>query len=187
MILAGDIGGTKCNLALYDLRPDGYRQVVQHRYESGDFTSFDEIIEKFLIEIKSETKNVAAGAIQAAGFGVAGPVIDRRVKATNLPWVVDGLALAQQLSTDHIVILNDLEATGYSLSLLQPSEISTLNQGVPSPRSTQALVAAGTGLGEAILFWDGRTPHCRGFRRRPCRFCAADRTRDRAVALHEEA
>lgn len=155
MILAGDIGGTKCNLALYDLRPDGYRRVVKHRYESREFASFDEIIEKFLLQTKNETKNGGAGAIQAAGFGVAGPVIDRRVKATNLPWVVDGAALAKQLATDHVVLLNDLEATGYSVSLLQPSDISTLNRGVPSLQATQAMVAAGTGLGEAILFWDG--------------------------------
>ena len=82
-------------------------------------------------------------------------MIDHRVKATNLPWVVDGPALASQLGTHHVVVLNDLEATGYSLALLKPSEISMLNQGVPSPQSTQAVVAAGTGLGEAILFWNG--------------------------------
>jgi glucokinase len=154
MILAGDIGGTKCNLALYGLRSDGYEQVVQHRYKSREFASFEEIIDKFLIETRNVTKD-AGDPIQAAGFGVAGPVIDRRVKATNLPWVVDGAALARQLNTEHVAILNDLEATGYSLSLLQPSEISTLNRGVPLPQSTQALVAAGTGLGEAILFWNG--------------------------------
>jgi len=155
MILAGDIGGTKCNLALYDLRPDGYQKLVKHRYESGEFASFDEIIEKFLRQTKNETNNAGAGAIQAAGFGVAGPVIDRRVKATNLPWVVDSAALKKQLATDHVVLLNDLEATAYSVSLLQPSDISTLNRGVPSLKATQAMVAAGTGLGEAILFWVG--------------------------------
>src|SRR5580700_3001558 len=145
MILAGDIGGTKCNLALYDVRPNGYRQVVHHRYTSSEFSSFDGIIGKFLLETKNERKECAG--IQAAGFGVAGPVIDRRVKATNLPWIVDGAALATQLGTPNVIILNDLEATGYSLPLLQPSEISTLNHGGSSPQSTQALVAAGTGLG----------------------------------------
>jgi glucokinase len=81
--------------------------------------------------------------------------MDGRVKATNLPWIVDGEALKTQLSTKHVVLLNDLEATGYSLASLKPSEISTLNRGTPSPKSPQALIAAGTGLGEAILFWDG--------------------------------
>jgi glucokinase len=155
MILAADVGGTKCNLALYRVRGEEYTQIAKRRYESHSFSSFDAIITKFLNEIRGGTREVSAEKIEAAGFGVAGPVIDHRVKATNLPWVVDGAALAGQLATDHIVLLNDLEATGYSLALLGPSEISTLNRGVPSPKATQALLAAGTGLGEAILFWNG--------------------------------
>lgn len=155
MILAGDVGGTKCNLALYQLQGNGYRKIVKHRYESREFSSFDEIIAKFLNETLNETKNAGAGEIEAAGFGVAGPVIDHRVKTTNLPWAVDSASLAKQLDTKHVVLMNDLEATGYSLALLGPAEISTLNRGVPSPQATQALIAAGTGLGEAILFWDG--------------------------------
>lgn len=153
MILAGDIGGTKCNLALYDVRGVEPRQLVNHRYESREFATFDEVIRKFLSHTLKESKVAGAGGIEAAGFGVAGPVIDQRVKATNLPWVVDGPALASRLGTRHVVILNDLEATGYGLALLKPSEISTLNQGVPAAQSTQAVLAAGTGLGEAILFW----------------------------------
>jgi glucokinase len=155
VILAGDIGGTKCNLALYQVRGEKYQQIAISRYESRKFSSFDAIITKFLSEIPSGTLEGDAGKIEAAGFGVAGPVIDHRVKATNLPWVVDGAALAVQLATGHVVLLNDLEATGYSLALLGPSETSTLNRGVPSPQATQALIAAGTGLGEAILFWNG--------------------------------
>lgn len=155
MILAGDIGGTKCNLALYELDGKSHRKIVKLRYESREFPTFDEIISKFLLDTRDETKGAAALAIEAAGFGVAGPVIDRRVKATNLPWTVDAAALAAQLKTKHVVLLNDLEATGYSVAHMPPSELSTLNRGVPSPQSTQALIAAGTGLGEAILFWDG--------------------------------
>ena len=155
MILAGDIGGTKCNLALYELDGKSHRKIVKLRYESREFSTFAEIISKFLLDTRDETKGSGAHAIEAAGFGVAGPVIDRRVKATNLPWVVDATALATQLGTRHVVLLNDLEATGYSVAHLAPSELSILNRGVPSPQSTQALLAAGTGLGEAILFWDG--------------------------------
>lgn len=155
MILAGDIGGTKCNLALYELHSSGYRKVVQQRYESRDFNAFERMIEKFLADTRDNAKDAGAGAIEAAGFGVAGPVIDHRVKATNLPWVVDGATLAKQLATEHIVILNDLEATGYSLGILQPSEICTLNHGMIAPKSTRALIAAGTGLGEAFLIWNG--------------------------------
>ena len=153
MILAGDIGGTKCNLALYQLQSGVHRKIVHERYDSRAFASFDLVIEKFLMEIRDRTHS--ADRIEAAGFGVAGPVIDHRVKATNLPWAVDGGALAKQLSTAHVVLLNDLEATGYSLSFLQPAEISTLNRGVPAARATRAVIAAGTGLGEAFLFWSG--------------------------------
>jgi len=155
VILAGDIGGTKCNLALYEIAGASHRKIADHRYESRDFPAFDQVISKFLTDTRSETKNSGAKAIDAAGFGVAGPVIGRRVKATNLPWIVDAASLAKQLDTPHIVLLNDLEATAHSLALLPPSELSTLNAGNPDLHATQALLAAGTGLGESILFWDG--------------------------------
>jgi glucokinase len=155
MILAGDVGGTKCNLAAYRVSAGKYQQVAKYRYESRQFSSFESIVTKFLSEILRGTKETGDETIEAAGFGVAGPVIDNRVKATNLPWTVDGAALAAQLSTPHIVLLNDLEATAYSLALLSPSEIAILNRGVPAPKATQALIAAGTGLGESILFWNG--------------------------------
>jgi glucokinase len=156
VILAGDIGGTKCNLALYEFDGKTHRKIVDRRYESREFPVFDEVISKFLFDSRAETKDAGAHAIEAAGFGVAGPVIDRRVKATNLPWIVDASALSTQLGTRHVVLLNDLEATGYSLAHMAPSELFTLNRGVPSPHSTQAVLAAGTGLGEAVLFWDGK-------------------------------
>jgi len=156
VILAGDIGGTKCNLALYEIRGKSHRKIIDQRYESREFPTFDEMISRFLLETRSETKAAGKHYIEAAGFGVAGPVIDHRVKATNLPWIVDRATLAKQLGTPHVVLLNDLEATAHSLALMAPSELSNLNQGTPSPQSTQALLAAGTGLGEAILFWDGK-------------------------------
>jgi glucokinase len=155
VILAGDIGGTKCNLALYDIHGVSHKKIFSQRYESRGFPTFDQMIAKFLSDSQSESKIAGDQAIEAAGFGVAGPVIARRVKATNLPWIVDAAALATQLNTRHVVLLNDLEATGYSLSHLAASELSILNRGIATPNLTQALVAAGTGLGETILFWDG--------------------------------
>ncbi len=155
MILAGDIGGTKSNLALYEIHGATQKKIFSERYDSHVFPAFDELISKFLSDSRAGSKEAASSAIDAAGFGVAGPVIDRRVKATNLPWVVDASELSTQLATAHVVVLNDLEATAHSLPHLEPSEISMLNQGTPSPQSTQALLAAGTGLGESILFWDG--------------------------------
>ena len=156
MILAGDIGGTKCNLALYEIQGQSHRKIVLLRYESREFPTFDGVISKFLSDTRAETKDAGAQAIEAAGFGVAGPVIDHRVKATNLPWIVDASAVSRQLGIGHVALLNDLEATAYSLALMAPSELSILNKGVPSPQSTQTLLAAGTGLGESTLFWDGK-------------------------------
>jgi len=155
VILAGDVGGTKVNLALYEGSGTAVRKVVGRRYVSHSFSSFEDIVAQFLNEVSSDAASKAPVKISAAGFGVAGPVIDHKVKATNLPWIVDGASLRRQLATKRVVLLNDLEATGYSLALLGPAEISILNRGVAAPQATQALVAAGTGLGEAILFWDG--------------------------------
>src|SRR5450631_1716043 len=110
MILAGDIGGTKCNLALYDVRGESHQVIFTERYQSRSFPAFNEMISKFLEDCHSEMQAAGAHAIEAAGFGVAGPVIDRRVKATNLPWIVDAAELSTQLATRHVVLLNDLEA-----------------------------------------------------------------------------
>ena len=155
MILAGDIGGTKSNLALMEKNGDGFRLVFSHRYPSNDFTCFDDIIEDFLARGENFLSTSPPGKIVAAGFGVAGPVIGRGVRITNLSWAIDGDALERQLGTRHVVLLNDLEATGYSLACLAPAELLTLNEGLPAPQGTQALIAAGTGLGEAILTWNG--------------------------------
>ncbi len=148
MILAGDIGGTKCNLALYEDRAGTLCRVAQRRFPSKNYSRLEEIITEFVRE-------TGVAKITAAGFGVAGPVVEQRVRATNLPWVVDRAPLAQKLGTEHVALMNDLEATAYSLARLQLSELCTLNEGKPAPRSNRALIAAGTGLGEAILFWDG--------------------------------
>ena len=147
MILAGDIGGTKCNLALFDARQDKLHCIVQQRYASQDYARMEEILEEFVPP--------GGAKITAAGFGVAGPVVENQVRVTNLPWVVDAAVLARLLGLGRVVLLNDLEATGYGLECLEPSDLSVLNQGTPAPRANQALIAAGTGLGQAILFWSG--------------------------------
>jgi glucokinase len=152
MILAGDIGGTKCKLALFEppvtagARP---RLMTDRRFASRDYGHLEDVVEEFCVNHK--------GKITAAGFGVAGPVIGNQVRATNLPWLVDGPGLARILGIRHTSLLNDLEATGYGLRLLEPGEMDSLNPGQADPTANQALIAAGTGLGEAILFYrDGR-------------------------------
>ena len=155
MILAGDIGGTKSNLALMEKKGNRFRIVFEHRYPSHEYTRFKDIIDDFLARGRDFLSASPAGRIQAAGFGVAGPVIGRGVRVTNLTWGIEVDELERQLRTSHIALLNDLEATGYSLASLAPEDLYTLNEGSPAPQATQALIAAGTGLGEAILTWNG--------------------------------
>ncbi|MGB6431591.1 MAG: glucokinase, partial [Candidatus Acidiferrales bacterium] len=154
MILGCDVGGTKCNLGLFEPRGGRLEAVVTQRYPSGQYNQFEKIVAQFLVDAHAELGS-APIKLEAAGLGVAGPVVDGRVRATNLPWVIDAAALAKQLGTQHIVLLNDLEASGYSIELLRPAELATLNVGEVAPRAAKILIAAGTGLGEAILYWDG--------------------------------
>jgi glucokinase len=152
MILAGDVGGTKSNLALFEGRPGAFRQLHYHRFLSHDYRQFEEIVQEFLAQVAGKSP----GAITAAGLGVAGPIINYQVRATNLPWMVDGASIAKIIGIERVVLLNDLESTAHSLQWLGPSEYFTLNEGMPDPHANRALIAAGTGLGEAILFWDGK-------------------------------
>ncbi|MFO0731656.1 MAG: glucokinase [Nitrospiraceae bacterium] len=176
MILAGDIGGTKTNLALYDWTTERVEPVRMDSFHSSDYQSLEEIVDEFLHpdtthsggrrrswrageEHEAERSAPAAPEslkIRAASFGVAGPVIDNRCQTTNLPWVVDGAALGKKFDIPHVRLLNDLEATAHGILLLRPDELVVLNAGTP-PKTKQALalIAAGTGLGESILFWDG--------------------------------
>ena len=155
MILAGDIGGTKSNLALMEKKGDRFGVVFIHRYPSHEYARFEDILDDFLGRGRDFLSVSPPGKIVAAGFGVAGPVIGRGVRITNLTWGLDADSLERQLGTRHIVLLNDLEATGYSLACLAPQDLCTLNEGSPAPQGTRALIAAGTGLGEAILMWNG--------------------------------
>jgi glucokinase len=156
VILAGDVGGTKCNLALFSESHGKLDFVFRQRFASKDFSKFELIVKEFT---RQAAPHLAAHKIVAAGFGVAGPVINNRIHATNLPWVIDADALSAELKVNPIVLLNDLGATGHSLTHLAPEELSVLNVGKPIIGGTKALLAAGTGLGESIMFWDGNRYH----------------------------
>ena len=177
MILAGDIGGTKTNLALYDWTGERTEPIRLESFHSADYKSLEEILVEFLTPPKPPTPLDELEATEpdgddaqkdlpraepiklaAACFGVAGPVIENHSQTTNLPWVVDGPKIAKQFDIPRVQLLNDLEATAYGILLLRPDELEVLNPGTP-PRKRQALalIAAGTGLGEAILFWDGKS------------------------------
>jgi len=152
VILAGDVGGTKCNLALFAEKDGKLEFVFRARFASKEFAQFDLIIREFT---RRATAHLGGHKIRAAGFGVAGPVINNRIHATNLPWIVDADTLAQEVGVESIVLVNDLGATGHSLEHLPPEDFCVLNTGTPVPGATRALLAAGTGLGEGILFWEG--------------------------------
>jgi len=152
VILAGDVGGTKCNLALFSEKDGKLTAVYKQRFASKDFAQFDLIVREFSLQA---APHLAMERVRAAGFGVAGPVINNRVRATNLPWTVDAATLARELKLSDVVLMNDLGATGHSIEHLSPEEYCVLNPGKPEHGGTRALLAAGTGLGQSILVWDG--------------------------------
>jgi glucokinase len=152
VILAGDVGGTKCNLALFAEKNGKLEFVFHERFASKEFAQFEFIIREFA---RRAAPHIGTEKILAAGFGVAGPVINNRIHATNLPWIVDADTLAREVGVKSIVLVNDLGATGHSLEHLAPEDFCVLNQGTPVPGASRALLAAGTGLGEGILFWEG--------------------------------
>lgn len=153
MILAGDVGGTKCNLAFCSEQNGQLRLILERRFESKKYTRFEQIVAEFL---RDNAKYTVTERLTAAGFGIAGPVIEHKVKATNLPWIIDGAVLAEEIRLGNVTLLNDLEATAHSLSHLTAEEIFVLNAGYPQMEANKALIAAGTGLGQAILFWEGK-------------------------------
>jgi len=148
MILAGDLGGTKCNLGLFDGRGEKLARTAGKRYGTQEHASFDEVVKDFLRETGAK--------VTAASFGIAGPVVDNKVRGTNMPWGVDGAAMAQLLGIGRVRLLNDLEAAAFGIAVLEPKDIETMHAGVDTPQANRAVIAAGTGLGEGILFWDGR-------------------------------
>jgi len=153
VIIAGDVGGTKCNLALFSEKSGKLDVVFRQRFASKDFAKFDLIIREFT---RQAAPHLNGDKVRAAGFGVAGPVISNRIHATNLPWVIDADSLAKELDLETVALMNDLGAWGHSLEHLPPEDFVVLNPGKAVPGASRALLAAGTGLGESILYWDGK-------------------------------
>jgi glucokinase len=148
MILAGDIGGTKTNLALFALADNRLEIQAQQQFASREFSSLADVIVAF-------EQMSGAPKIDAACFGIAGPVIDGRCRTTNLPWDITTSDLQKQLGTGRVRLLNDLEATAYGMLYLSEDEFVDLNPTGRSVEGNRAVIAAGTGLGEGMLFWDG--------------------------------
>lgn len=147
MILAGDIGGTKTILALYEEHQDGWRCLNKNKFSSSDYAEFDDVLSEFLTEYSGMK-------MTGACIGVAGPVINGRCDTTNLPWRLDAAEMGRFLGTDAVWLLNDLEATAWGILALPDEDFVELNPNGKVVAGNKAILAAGTGLGEAIVAWD---------------------------------
>jgi glucokinase len=146
MILAGDVGGTKVHLALYDFI-DGKIKILRDKiFPAKEYSGLEEIVAEFIVAEK----------VTAACFGVPGPVRDGRLRLTNLPWTLDSRELSTTLKINYVFLINDLQANGYGISELGPDQVYTLSEGDARQIGNRALISAGTGLGEGLLVWDGR-------------------------------
>jgi len=147
MILAGDIGGTSTRVALFDAVGERVAPLATAVYASASLDRLEDAVDDFL--------RAAQAQVHAACFGVAGPVVDGRATRPNLPWAVDAQALAERLLVGRVDVINDLEANAYGISGLASEDLVPLNKATGRPMSNRAILSAGTGLGEAGLYWDG--------------------------------
>jgi glucokinase len=179
MILAGDVGGTKVHLALYSFEGGRLKPVRDAKFPAPEFASLDAVVEKFLTGTAADDRTERE-QIVAACFGCPGPVRDGRLKLTNLPWTLDQHDLAKSLDIEHIFLINDLEANGYGIPELAAEAIVTLHPGDAAVVGHRGLIAAGTGLGQALLIWDGKAHRPIPSEGGHCDFAARN---DREIAL----
>jgi glucokinase len=147
MLIAGDIGGTSTRLALVSPKGGAREVIAETEVRSGDFSGLVPIVEAFLAQNKAKATS--------ACFGVPGPVIDGRAHLTNLPWALDEAGLAKSLKVKRVDLLNDLRAIAHAVPHLLPSETMVINAGKAVTQGAIAVMAPGTGLGEAFLVWNG--------------------------------
>jgi glucokinase len=146
-LLAGDVGGTKTRLAIFSPERGPDAPLAEATLPSGRYASLEALAEEFLRGVDRPVEN--------ASFGVAGPVVAGRASITNLPWRLDEGSLAARLRLRSVRLVNDLWATAHAVPLLGPADLHTLRAGEPVPGGNRAVIAPGTGLGEAFLTWDG--------------------------------
>ena len=147
LALAGDIGGTKTSLAVYVPEKGPREPLAQATFPSAAYPSLDAMVQEFLSQVDL--------TVDRATFGVAGPVVAGRAKITNLPWVMDEQELRETLGLSSVRLMNDLEAIANGVPALQSDDLHTLHAVEPAPGGAIAVIAPGTGLGEAYLTWDG--------------------------------
>jgi len=147
LLLAGDLGGTKTNLAVYAPEAGPHRPLLEMTLPSARYPSLQALVRDFLAQ--------TGVTVASATFGVAGPVVDGTATITNLTWRMDEADLCRDLGLRAVTLLNDLESVAHAVPILEPSDIETINPGRPMKTGTIAVLAPGTGLGEAYLTWDG--------------------------------
>jgi glucokinase len=147
MLIAGDIGGTKTDLAIYSIQSGPHAPLAETEVHSANYPSLQAMVMEFLGQVKI--------SVDVASFDVAGPVINGRVKTTNLPWVMDESTLAAELNLKAVHLINDLEAVALSVPALRPQDVLTINKGEAVATGPIAVIAPGTGLGESFLTWNG--------------------------------
>lgn len=147
-VLAGDVGGTKTRLAVFEVAGTQLETLAQQDYVSADYASLDDIVEHFTED--------SGNHCRCACFGIAGPVRGDRVRTTNLPWVVEAGALSRRFHFDRVALINDLEANAWGIDALRADDFYLLNTGNADIDGNTSIIAAGTGLGEAGLYWDGQ-------------------------------
>ena len=149
MLLAGDIGGTKADLALYSAETGPQSALVSRRYPVSDYDNLESLVAAFLRATEAE--------VTAACFGVAGPVVDGQATGTNLPWTLSERSLSHGLGGTPVHLLNDLEAIAYGVPMLSSDDRYTLSSGTPEAQGAIAIIAPGTGLGTGYLVHDGQS------------------------------
>src|SRR5215468_731429 len=147
MLIAGDIGGTKTDLAIYSREAGPHAPLAQTTIHSAGYPSLQAMVTEFLAKVNM--------SVDVASFDVAGPVINGHVKTTNLPWVLDEGTLAKELDLKAAHLMNDLEAVGRAVPALRAEDMITISKGEPVANGPIAVIAPGTGLGESFLTWDG--------------------------------
>lgn len=147
MLLAGDIGGTKTHLAIFSPEAGPRAALLEASFPSVRYPSLEAIVQDFMAQVRFP--------IERASFGVAGPVARGRATITNLPWVIDAQQIQQAFHLQSVLLLNDLESIANAVPLLQPDDLQTLHAGQAVVGAAIAVIAPGTGLGEAFLTWDG--------------------------------
>jgi len=147
MLIVGDVGGTKTRLALVAPEAGPRKFVAEQEFQSADFKGLQPVVEAFLATTGKQATS--------ACFDVAGPVIDGRTRLTNLDWDLDEAELCKDLGLSRVTLLNDLNAIAHAIPYLKPDELIDINPGKAQPRGAIAVMAPGTGLGEAFLIWGG--------------------------------